>query len=110
MCLERIEAGIFPADFDCEGIEIHGPAGVTTGATPLSAAYIPDDPALYPVPDAPFASLVGRIDDGKPFAILDGGTFTAANTGSLQLRKNHSEVVESNTGAYVAVVVIADGD
>jgi hypothetical protein len=62
----------------------------------------------YPVPDGMLASLVGRIgDEGEPFVIGAGGTFTAERDGALQFMINDSPP-ENNAGAFVVIVDIEE--
>jgi len=93
---QKEEAG--QPEIDCDTL-IFGPAG----GDPLNLAGepLPSDMSLFPIPDAPPHSLVGRIGENE-FFIGEGGTFTAASDGLLAFRIN--DVDANNSGAFVVTI------
>lgn len=58
---------------------------------------------IFPGPGLPFMALLGRIDDGGPFYVGAGGTFTAEQAGTLWFTPNDN-LRTDNQGAYSVVV------
>lgn len=84
-------------DLDCDLVHGVGPGGTSVF-----------DPALqdYPLPGAPVASLIGRINDGEPFLIGEGGSFVAETGGTLQVRTNDvPEFLQDDQGCFSGAVV-----
>lgn len=59
----------------------------------------------FPGPGLPFMALLGRIGDGEPFYVGDGGTFTAQESGVLWFTPNDN-LRTDNQGAYKVLVWI----
>jgi len=55
---------------------------------------------------APYGLLVGRIGGGTPFAVGAGGTFTASNSGTLELGINDAGW-DDNAGFFTALITLA---
>lgn len=74
--------------FSPEGSEEIGPAG-----------------SEYQLPGALVGALIGRIgEDGDPFLVGEGGTFTADAEGTLQFRINDVVYLEDNAGVFVVLI------
>lgn len=71
----------------------------TAGSEGLGAA-----PAGFPVEAEPVGALVARINDGTPFLVGAGLTFTAKTDGVLSFRLNDTYEPGNNTGAFVVIV------
>ena len=56
--------------------------------------------------DVPMGALIGRIGDGDAFGILEGGTFTATDSGNLYLGNNLPDPQLLHEGAYIAIVEV----
>jgi hypothetical protein len=50
---------------------------------------------IFPAPGQRFMALLGRIDDGEPFYVGAGGTFTAERAGTLWFTPNDNPVPTS---------------
>lgn len=60
-----------------------------------------------PLSGAPLVLLLGRVGDGEPFAVGNGGTFTAPQPGDLWLTINDDGLFD-NAGAFSAIVTALD--
>ena len=58
---------------------------------------------IFPGPGLPFMALLGRIGDGEPFYVGEGGTFTAEQDGALWFTPNDN-LRTDNQGAYGVLV------
>jgi len=81
--------------------------------TPLGDGAVPDENELgpFPGPGLSFMALLGRIydenDDGAPFYIGAGGTFTAEKSGTLQFTPNDN-LRTDNQGSYIVSVMFLE--
>ncbi len=82
-------------DIDCELMHT-GPEGT------LGFELASED---YPLPGARVGALIGRFgDDGTPFLIGNGGTFTPDVDAEFQFRINDVFDMEDNVGSFVVVM------
>lgn len=89
--------------FPCAELVV-GPGG--RGGLP--AEYVPAEVAqVFPMLDASYGSLVGRIGSGPPFAVGPGGIFTANTSGMLQFIIN-DDLREDNSGELTVSVVVGE--
>lgn len=58
---------------------------------------------VFPGPGLPFMALLGRIGDGEPFYVGEGGTFTAEQDGTLWFTPNDN-LLTDNQGTYGVMV------
>ncbi|MEQ8676137.1 MAG: SH3 domain-containing protein [Aggregatilineales bacterium] len=89
-------------DIDCSTL-IFGPAGGDPSNE--SGESLPSDTSVFPAPDAPPHSLVGRIGDST-FYVGDGGTFTAPESGTLSFRAN--DIDQNNFGFFFVRVIVEE--
>lgn len=100
---EQFNANHPEQQFPCAEL-IVGPGG--RGGLP--AEYVPAEVAqVFPMLDASYGSLVGRIGSGSPFAVGPGGIFTANATGMLQFIIN-DDLREDNSGELTVSVVVGE--
>ncbi|NJC95255.1 MAG: hypothetical protein FIB03_02780 [Anaerolineae bacterium] len=74
--------------------------------TPQGAeGVVPDENEFgdFPGPGLRFMALLGRIDDGEPFYVGAGGTFTAERDGTLWFTPNDN-LRTDNQGTYVVLI------
>jgi hypothetical protein len=74
--------------------------------TPQGAeGVVPDENefGIFPGPGLRFMALLGRIDDGEPFYVGEGGTFTSEQAGTLWFTPNDN-LRTDNQGAYSVLV------
>jgi hypothetical protein len=57
----------------------------------------------YPVPGVPAGALIGRVGNGRPFAITNGQPMSITGNGTLQLGVNDDHVGD-NAGAFIVTV------
>lgn len=93
------KVGIGLGDTDCNSL-ILGPEG--GDPLDLEGNPMPSDMNLFPEPFVPPYSLVGRIGSSV-FPIGNGGTFTAEESGVLELRTNDTDI--NNIGAFIVTTL-----
>jgi hypothetical protein len=74
--------------------------------TPVGAEWVvpyENEFGIFPGPALRFIALLGRIGDGEPFYIGEGGTFTAEQDGTLWFTPNDN-LRTDNQGAYSLLV------
>lgn len=74
--------------------------------TPVGGEWaVPEenDFGVFPGPGLPFMALLGRIGDGQPFLVGEGGTFTAEESGTLWFTSNDN-LRTDNQGAYGVLI------
>lgn len=69
------------------------------GSAGLGAA-----PADFPLPGESVGAMVARVDDGTPFLIGEGVTFTPEANGVLSFRLNDTLESANNLGAFIVIV------
>jgi hypothetical protein len=87
--------------FDATG-EIKFGSGAEQGATAAGKGGDASQPTL-PVPQSGVGALIGRIGDGKPFAIGANGTVSMPAAGRLFLGVNDNELSD-NSGTYMVTI------
>jgi hypothetical protein len=73
----------------------------SSGVGGSPAATVPG--IRYPVEGLPAGALIGRVGNGRPFAIQNGQPMTIAGTGRLQIGVNDDNVAD-NSGNYVVTI------
>jgi hypothetical protein len=74
--------------------------------TPVGAEWVvpyENQFGIFPAPGLRFMALLGRIGDGEPFYVGEGGTFTAEQAGTLWFTPNDN-LRTDNQGAYSVLV------
>ncbi len=87
--------------FEASG-EIHFGSGAEQVATPGGKGGDASQPTL-PLPQYGVGALIGRINNGAPFAIGAGGTVTMPAAGRLFIGVNDRELSD-NTGTYTVTI------
>ncbi|NJL57229.1 hypothetical protein HC928_20380 [bacterium] len=98
-CEAQRAAGDIDPETDCEQVSIYGPEGANYTITQQD-----QDLYGYPFPGQMIGALMARIgDEGEPFFVGSGGTFTAENAGTLQFFIN-DDPTEDNAGGYIVTL------
>lgn len=98
-CEAQREAGDIDPETDCEQASIYGPDGANHVVTQED-----QDRRRYPFPGQMIGALMARIgDNGEPFFVGSGGTFTAETDGTLQFFIN-DDPVPDNAGGYIVIL------
>ncbi|HEX2619161.1 MAG TPA: hypothetical protein VHL11_03410 [Phototrophicaceae bacterium] len=78
--------------------------------TPNGTTALPPADADHPLPGANVGALVARIDEGDPFLVGTGGTFTAATAGCIQLAVNDTDDPSANDEGEFKVVIVPEAE
>ncbi len=112
-----VESGIILSAGQSFTVEADGLMNPCSGTYPNGAEYcifytpvgadgvVPDanEFGIFPGPGLQFMALLGRIGDGEPFYVGEGGTFTAEQSGTLWFSPNDNLRMD-NQGAYSVIV------
>jgi hypothetical protein len=105
LCSSECEdLGLDNCGFVCANT-VNGPAG----GVGTIAEIAPGAVSLFPLPNANFWALAGRIGTGEPFLVGEGGTFTANADGTLQFAINDAPPAhpqDLNQGEFLVMITV----